>query len=1004
MRKNAIQVPVLVLVTMVAALSSAGCQDTTFPFDLGGDIPADTGPDSGDVEVWPDFGDVEPGTDFGGVDAGELPVEVDQLPPEISFESPTPEAGAAVNGQFELAFRVTDRGTGVRRIRVVMQDYEWKWKSPGGGGVEEYATADAGNLVIPVSGLRSGLYTIEITAWDAVESHRSSLLRTVSVTRGVEFAAEAVSVPTPVDAGIGGSGIRIGPATENRWGIVTSRGVFVREPEGVRTVSDGFDCDAVLWGVGDFNSDGTDDVVAYCRDKDAWKIAFLFQDVDGRFSEVPAVEGERKLIDLAAGDLNGDGFADIAFAEVEETPLSLVKVSLSMTAEDGSLVGWGPVVEYIGAASPNAVEIGRFADNGRNAVLVSSELNGLFTVFPVDFAGNLLMGENSYFGELPFSAAGAADMCGGDGVPDTLVACNNCPKAPTMYVGRLDEVSGRVELIEGRISGLKPTGIAAGDVDGNGVGDVLVLCSGANMVVFFRGGDSCLEFGFDGDGIGMASGGATHIWISDWDNDGYGDLFGLTSEGISVTYFRPDPDGGHFDASYQARFELVPLDVATGHFVKPLESSGADFLDAAILTGYEVNILASGPRTGQPINTVTLIPSDPLAGSVRSQNGRISKEQGVFLGGRTYSGVASGMFGPPIFDANSGLRTDLHGLVMAGSNLAGPADPSSSLAVSFQAESHEIGWFTLNPFFAGDRPAVLATGEFDLADPDGMTDVAFVWHEDKTEFQEARYYLRPMLGDGLGGFTVHTPEGLGIQSLLIQENRLPGAMYAFALRRTLAQAEAGAAVPTDLIVANRGTSDFTVFLGIGDGRFLAKYDGSLDFAVGQPPLDVAAGYLEGAFGSGAIDAGNELPDVVSLTRDGNSSVLVVSYALKPDELQARGLEVGFEVPHAMIIYQPGGPVTLNPVPHPVALDIADVNNDGLVDILVLDFVRSSVLVFENHGKRNFADPVEFFTGTQPVAIRAADVDADGCVDILTADQSGKTMTVLRNRLCGARMD
>jgi hypothetical protein len=505
--------------------------------------------------------------------------------------------------------------------------------------------------------------------------------------------------------------------------------------------------------------------------------------------------------------------------------------------------------------------------------------------------------------------------------------------------------------------------------------------------------------------MALVSGAATHIWLSDWDNDGYLDLCALTESGVSVVYYRMDADGGHFDGSYQGRLEGLPIDLAVGHFAKPKEGESRSYLDAAVLLSEGgANIFEQHKIIAQPI--VPLVPIVPV-GNTYFPLQRVP----VLFNNLVPVGMVSGNFGSVISENETvisevglGTYVELDGLVVSTSKLTDEWNNYSSAIAVFDEDLGFDRFSLALPIEAGSSPRLVAAGGFDLEGDSGtIDDLAFVWHRERTPDIEPAYFLQSLLGQGDATFQKLTPDGTQIEPLIIQENRFPGVIISYPLRRTLKDFLSGKAVSPDLIVANKGTSDFTVFLGLGDGRFLAKYDGSLDFAVGLPPVDVAAGYLKSPLDGSVSDsiAAGEFPDVVTLTREGNTSVLTVSYAMDSQELQERGLDVGFDVPSAIIFYQPGSGTPPNPVPVPVALALADVDMDGLTDILVLDQARSSVSILINQGNRQFSRPHEFFTGTEPISMVVADVNADGCPDIMTADQKGGTMSVLRNSRCAA---
>lgn len=89
---------------------------------------------------------------------------------------------------------------------------------------------------------------------------------------------------------------------------------------------------------------------------------------------------------------------------------------------------------------------------------------------------------------------------------------------------------------------------------------------------------------------------------------------------------------------------------------------------------------------------------------------------------------------------------------------------------------------------------------------------------------------------------------------------------------------------------------------------------------------------------------------------------------------------------------------------PRCIAVADVDGDGKLDILIGDQATSSVLVYRNistPGTLNassFAAPVRFpaAANSYPHGLRVADLNGDGLPEILVANQSGDSISILKN--------
>jgi len=82
--------------------------------------------------------------------------------------------------------------------------------------------------------------------------------------------------------------------------------------------------------------------------------------------------------------------------------------------------------------------------------------------------------------------------------------------------------------------------------------------------------------------------------------------------------------------------------------------------------------------------------------------------------------------------------------------------------------------------------------------------------------------------------------------------------------------------------------------------------------------------------------------------------------------------------------------------------LADMDGDSKPDLVVINDSDNTVSVFRNistpgsFSNSTFSAPVDFATGTSPWAMDIADIDGDGKLDIIVANTGGGTISILRN--------
>ena len=333
---------------------------------------------------------------------------------------------------------------------------------------------------------------------------------------------------------------------------------------------------------------------------------------------------------LAAGDLDGDGKPDFVMVNTND-PVLIVYQNTSTLGH----ISFAQLPPFTEPGLGNWVAIGDLNGDGKPDIAIAEEGSNEISIFPnTSSVGSISFGTpivlslpNNYD---PFAIC-IADF-DNNGMPDLAVTDNN-PRLLSVF-RNLGTPGGAISFSSGNRQdfaiGGDPQGMAVGDLDGDGLPDIVAANNQDNTFSILRNTSSPGSIAFATTTLATGSG-PYAVAIADLDGDGHPDIAGISnSDGIgAVSVHRNTSTPGTITLAANVDYttDYTPVDIA----VADLDGNGTPDIAALDGGGNDFSILLNQSPSAPVITSFT-----PSSGGLGTQ---------VTISGANFTGATAVSFG-----------------------------------------------------------------------------------------------------------------------------------------------------------------------------------------------------------------------------------------------------------------------------------------------------------------------------------------------------------------------
>lgn len=387
----------------------------------------------------------------------------------------------------------------------------------------------------------------------------------------------------------------------------------------------------------DINGDGLTDLLV--ANQTSGNVTILLGAGNGTFSAAPSspLAAGGGTSGIVAADFNGDGRIDFAVSNSTDNTISIF---LGDGAGGFKAATGSPIALGAGEQTPGALVAADFRGDGKMDLAVVNRATNNVTVLDGKGDGTFTPAKGSPLSVGAGPAALAASDLNGDGRPD-LAVVNQTDNTVSILLNRGDGTFA-ASLSSPLAAATAPSGVAAADVNLDGIRDLVVTNQGADSVSIYLG----LGGGLFAPRFGLpTAAGPAAIVTADFNGDGRPDaaIAARTANAVSIV-FDPVSFGGN-----AAGAGLLPQPYPGSEFVDlglKLKATPTLHLQGEVTLQMEFEIRA---LSGQSVNGIPILSNRTL-----SQTVRLKENETTLIGGllnqeelRTLSGLPGFPNAPP---------------------------------------------------------------------------------------------------------------------------------------------------------------------------------------------------------------------------------------------------------------------------------------------------------------------------------------------------------------------